>query len=677
MRKNETESSSSVGSNSSFPSLSSSSSSLAFIDVCARLRTQQQQQQQVHEKNNKDQDECFRCKQKGHWANQCPQNTNTSSNISNNNGEDQEDGECVDLMCPCGAGCCNIVTSKTPRNPNRKYYRCPLSGAKGCNTFLEWCDDVFLITGSPPPCPCRAGPCSVTIQYQHHLRRRPHPSYSFVCPIKKGHGACNFMEPVDEITGNVSTPPFSPKSTLTGCCFSVEETSTSTTTTTTTTSRPSISFISTDKISAEEDESNSSVVVSSQPQETATAPPPDDEMWKKQVEVSPEDEESSIHPRLKRLRDWFPKKDDDDSGVDFNCNTLDVIDLQEEEEPCKDILAIQTSSSSLLVLVHPQQQRQPRFSCEISSASGHTNLIQQASPTTCVYASSTPVQNCLQPTVIDNQMLGFQLEGWCGRLLFPPSRSLTFPAPRPFFCCVFPCFDPIFVPGDVQSPPPCNNNNNRTRVSIVDVFKEAATRLEEGLVSVLESMGPREHKSMLSEANLVFDALDKLSVVVADYNNSSFKERVMGFIDCALSLSELQQSTSSAIITISQGRGGDCLQEEYRRLQMELEQHVSIKCSEAYVALTACQNRLNVLTQEEARIEEMLSSIKADILCCRVENEVINSWLYKLTQDKLKLESSVEIAKEQVEQQVDVAIASFEKARSKLRDGSIDDRELL
>ncbi|CAL5391434.1 unnamed protein product [Camellia sinensis] len=58
--------------------------------------------------------------------------------------------------------------------------------------------------------------------------------------------------------------------------------------------------------------------------------------------------------------------------------------------------------------------------------------------------------NCLKGTAIC-QILGFNVKDWCGRLVFSPSQCLIFTAPKPFFCCVVPAFDPIFVPQDVDT----------------------------------------------------------------------------------------------------------------------------------------------------------------------------------------------------------------------------------
>ncbi|RZB47318.1 hypothetical protein D0Y65_051092 [Glycine soja] len=41
--------------------------------------------------------------------------------------------------------------------------------------------------------------------------------------------------------------------------------------------------------------------------------------------------------------------------------------------------------------------------------------------------------------------------GWLGRLLFfCPTQSLKLPTPKPFFCCVFPSYNPIASPSKSQ-----------------------------------------------------------------------------------------------------------------------------------------------------------------------------------------------------------------------------------
>jgi hypothetical protein len=35
-------------------------------------------------------------------------------------------GEVAEKACPCGAGSCLVLTSNTPRNPGRKFYKCSM-----------------------------------------------------------------------------------------------------------------------------------------------------------------------------------------------------------------------------------------------------------------------------------------------------------------------------------------------------------------------------------------------------------------------------------------------------------------------------------------------------------------------------------------------------------------------
>eukprot|EP00850_Spirogloea_muscicola_P015548 SM000120S25697 [mRNA] locus=s120:175566:177974:- [translate_table: standard] len=43
-----------------------------------------------------------------------------------------------DMMCPCGVGLCLVRTSRTEKNPGRRFYKCPQE--TGCGFFL-WCDE--------------------------------------------------------------------------------------------------------------------------------------------------------------------------------------------------------------------------------------------------------------------------------------------------------------------------------------------------------------------------------------------------------------------------------------------------------------------------------------------------------------------------------------------------------
>ncbi|XP_010414932.1 PREDICTED: uncharacterized protein LOC104701009 [Camelina sativa] len=135
--------------------------------------------------------DCFHCHQPGHWANNCPLKTTT---------EPASSASPPVIHCPCNGGPCNIFTSKTGKNPNRRFYKCPIPS---CG-FFKWCDEVSIIKPESisvhPTCACGAGPCRrVTFIDGPNAQR----SY-FVCCLKKNFGACGFFQWEDEFENDVS-----------------------------------------------------------------------------------------------------------------------------------------------------------------------------------------------------------------------------------------------------------------------------------------------------------------------------------------------------------------------------------------------------------------------------------------------------------------------------------------
>lgn len=118
--------------------------------------------------------DCFRCHQPGHWANNCPLKTTTKLTTTA-----AAAASPPVIHCPCNGGACNVLTSTTKKNPNRRFYTCPSCG------FFKWCDQVSIIKSESisvhPSCPCGSGPCRrVTVIDGPNAQR----SY-FVCSIKK------------------------------------------------------------------------------------------------------------------------------------------------------------------------------------------------------------------------------------------------------------------------------------------------------------------------------------------------------------------------------------------------------------------------------------------------------------------------------------------------------------
>ncbi|CAN6309030.1 unnamed protein product [Urochloa humidicola] len=165
---------------------------------------------------------CFKCGDPGHWARECPQSLPTVGGGSvigggAGGGYGSAGGEVEEKACPCGAGSCLVLTSNTPRNPGRKFYKCPTRDNGGCN-FFEWCDapspspanprsnTVFQseasATATDMLCPCGAGACLVlTTKTGKNVGRQ-----FYRCPGNQGGGSCGFFKWRDEQQPRADAP---------------------------------------------------------------------------------------------------------------------------------------------------------------------------------------------------------------------------------------------------------------------------------------------------------------------------------------------------------------------------------------------------------------------------------------------------------------------------------------
>ncbi|XP_021736133.1 uncharacterized protein LOC110702684 [Chenopodium quinoa] len=143
---------------------------------------------------------CYRCSKPGHWVKDCPQTGQSpfkNRSPLNNRSPVFHPTSTFDFPsthCLCGAGLCEIRVSHSSANPDRKYYCCPGKFEYHCDYF-KWCDrlkreEILEVQPKPyPTCGCGAGVCAVL---------KENGQTYFICPIKKGYGACNFRQLMEE-----------------------------------------------------------------------------------------------------------------------------------------------------------------------------------------------------------------------------------------------------------------------------------------------------------------------------------------------------------------------------------------------------------------------------------------------------------------------------------------------
>lgn len=73
-------------------------------------------------------------------------NASGATHTPNMSFDSHRNSQYADLLCPCGAGSCLILTAKTGKNVGQQFYRCPAN--QGCGYF-KWCNDHMAAASLP------------------------------------------------------------------------------------------------------------------------------------------------------------------------------------------------------------------------------------------------------------------------------------------------------------------------------------------------------------------------------------------------------------------------------------------------------------------------------------------------------------------------------------------------
>ncbi|KAK4349179.1 hypothetical protein RND71_031934 [Anisodus tanguticus] len=571
------------------------------------------------------------------------------------------------LPCRCGVGSCKLYTSNTLKNPGREFYRCPANDKSKCQ-FFKWADEINLDEFIDVPlCRCGADFCRVGAETVGSNAGR----VFFFCPIKKGHGACDYklwLDAEEEVARSVQANESTSSSRSTLTCVDV-------------------SPASTDLV--EECNLRSGVGhMDTSPEEIYhhlnTFPATSGPVKSRTVvleDLIGEDEvlDESSRKQCKRLRHGELKVGDTSLLSSVGCLQLPATKSSNclaEERPHLSILESERE-------IHPiQTEVRKQILVEVSAS----------------FASVSPMRLVATMDWMLNyvhQKINLTLQGWWGRLAFPPPGCLMVPSVEHFTAYAgteddaSPATQPrnllptevnicskLTVDENVQlldsitkksdgKSSQGGGQSSIMRCSISKVFLQAADRLQKDLLTLFESMDIKDHKTMIQEADATFAALDHLGVDCQD-----FSERVDAFISSVSSLAKIESSTSSH----------HCFETFVNhwiseKLKFNELSHAHV---EAINDSTLAERRLLNLKDEASVLRARLSQIEAELAHCELENSALQCSLEHISKEKKKSEESLLIASQELENaqelrkqrevEQNAAKAAYEIAKAKLRE---------
>ncbi|CDP16752.1 unnamed protein product [Coffea canephora] len=504
------------------------------------------------------------------------------------------------VLCVCGAGVCLLLTSKSQANPGRSYYRCPASN-RGCG-FFRWLDQVRpdQLIFNIPQCGCGAGICRLDIK----TTTGPNAGRKcFVCPIKKGQGACNFFMWLDA---------HSNAATAFQCSRS---------------RRPTSSLLKRDKIILEESKGS---------------------------------DDDPLRKHCKRLRHGDSKSNGCPSGSSTTCQRTPLASsgsyLTEKDG--------QDSSPTIEMAVH---QKKPDFGRPIffeNTLTASKSFLFSRHQSSVLPINLEGLQETSWIVTAIRQNLCLEIKGWWGRLAFPPSKGLKEQSAEPFFCCAFPSFDPIFVPPNVNllsddvsvapvaSPLGASRQSSLTlsegaqllgteensimRKLVSEAFVKAAEQLQSDLLTLLRSLDIQDHEFMVREADATFDALDQLQI-----EHKKYSEQVKEYIRCASLLAKINQSVIS-------DHSCRMLADRYSHEKLKLDE-IDDAYARDVAALSVSEQRAEYFAIEISHLKDKLFQTEAGLSCCMAESTALKARILGISEDKEIIERSFEMTCKQLE----------------------------
>lgn len=325
--------------------------------------------------------------------------------------------------------------------------------------------------------------------------------------------------------------------------------------------------------------------------------------------------------------------------------------------------------------IHPiQTEVRKQILVEVSASSGSfaSSLAYSSVPPMHLMATMDWMLNPI------HQNLNLTLQGWWGRLVFPPPRCLMVPSVEHFTAYGFPP-EPIFILQDASKEDDASpatqprdlltteinictmltvdedvqlldsvkkksdgksfqggGQSSIMRCSITKVFLQAADLLQKDLLTFFESMDIKDHRTMIQEADATFAALDHLGV-----DRQRFSERVEAFISSVSSLAKIECSISS----------DQCFETLvshwiFEKLKLDELSHAHV---EAINASTLAEQRLLNLKDEASVVTARLSQIEAELAQCEVDNSALQCSLEHISEEKKKSEETLSIAFKELE----------------------------